>query len=160
MKLYPIMLKLAGKKVAIVGGGAIAYRKAAGLAETGADIVVISPQLHESFAALSVSWRNKRFEPEDITGAHLVFAATDDAAVNRQVAEAAADWQWVDVTSEQELSAFYVPAVVRRGDLVLAVSTSGASPALAKRVKQELEQQYGEEYVQIVQHYKHERKKR
>ncbi|GGE54605.1 NAD(P)-dependent oxidoreductase [Priestia taiwanensis] len=156
---YPAMLQLEGKRVVIVGGGKIGLRKAQGFAGTGAEVIVISPEIVERFNELTfITWEKKYFEPEDIKEAHLIFAATDDKEVNRLVKACANDFQWVDVVSEQSESSFHVPAVVRRGKLTLTVSTSGASPVLAKEIKQQLAKQYDERYASIVEEYKAKRK--
>jgi precorrin-2 dehydrogenase / sirohydrochlorin ferrochelatase len=155
---YPAMLRLKGKKVVIVGGGKIALRKAKGFTDTGATMTIISPQIVEGFHELPyVTWIQKKFESEDIKEAHLIFAATNDKEVNRFVKECANEFQWVDVVSEQEESSFHVPAVVRRGKLTLTVSTSGASPILAKEIKQQLAIRYDNRYVDIVQEYAEKR---
>lgn len=135
-KLYPLMFKLTGKNVVIIGGGRVALRKAQGLSVTGANVTVVSPEvLPELLALANVTWRQKRFEAQDIKDAHLVYAATDSREVNRAVAEAIQDWQWFNDTAEPENSNFYTPAVVRTPELTLSVSTEGRDPAGAKRIK-------------------------
>lgn len=138
-QLYPLMLKLAGKRVVIVGGGKVALRKAQGLAVTGASVTVVSPViLPELLALLNIEWQQKRFEPNDIKNAHIIYAATDSREVNQSVAHSIQDWQWFDDTSSPVDSNFYTPAVIRSPDLTIAISTEGRDPAKAKRLKHQL----------------------
>lgn len=150
---YPVMLQLRGRRCVIAGGGRVAERKVSGLIEAGADdVTVVSPQLTEQLEhwALSGKIRLERrlYIKSDTANAFLVFAATDNPAVNSQIAEDAKDaGALVGVMDQPEAGSFISPAAVRRGDLLIAVSAAGASPSLAARIKRELEQQYGEEYA-------------
>ncbi|MBD3917736.1 bifunctional precorrin-2 dehydrogenase/sirohydrochlorin ferrochelatase [Paenibacillus sp. PR3] len=150
--LYPIMLRLAGRRCAVIGGGKVAERKVAALMEAGADrIDVIAEQVTDTLAELGhsslVRIAQRPYEPADIQQAWLVIAATSDPVLNaRIVSEADALGIWANSASEGGEGSFVTPAVVRRGDLVIGVTTSGASPSLAARLKLELEQQYGDEY--------------
>jgi precorrin-2 dehydrogenase/sirohydrochlorin ferrochelatase len=146
---YPIALDLSGRRALVVGGGEVALRKARALADAGAHVRVVAPKLvagftedgrFECFAA--------RYEKGHLEGARIAVAATDDEAVNRQVAEdARAAGVLVNVVDRPELCDFIVPAQVRRGDLLIAISTGGAAPALAKRLRERLEKEFGPEYA-------------
>lgn len=137
--LSPLMVKLAGKQVVIVGGGRVALRKAQGLSVTSAKITVISPTILPEILTLpNVIWHEKRFTPEDIQSAHLVYAATNDKSVNQTIGESIQDWQWFNDTSQPEHSNFYTPAVIHATDFTISISTDGKDPAKAKQLKQQL----------------------
>ncbi len=151
MKFYPAYLDLRGRSCLIIGGGSVAERKALSLLEAGADITIISPLLSPKLTELSasgkISHRKKKFEEEDLFGAFLVIAAAGFREVNITVARACKERHMlVNVAVPPEESTFIVPSVVERGDLLIAISTSGASPGLSKKVRQELEKIYGPEY--------------
>jgi precorrin-2 dehydrogenase/sirohydrochlorin ferrochelatase len=151
MKTYPIFAIIEDKPCLVVGGGAVGERKVQDLLEAGARVTVLSPKLTPALAELAaadrISWRREEFTPEHLTGMALVMAATDDRRLNARVSAAAQErGLWVNVADDPELCTFIVPAQVRRGDLSLAISTGGASPALARKLRQELQQQFGPEY--------------
>lgn len=155
MDIYPLMLNLHNKEVIIVGGGQVAYRKAVGLHHCGAAITVISPQLHPELHALwetgEIRWDRKYFDPSDMTPtALLIIAATNNREVNARVAHSVSDHQLVNVVDQQALSNCHVPATLRRGKLSIAISTGGASPYLAKAIKEELADRFDETYEQFV----------
>ncbi|HET7176988.1 MAG TPA: siroheme synthase CysG [Gammaproteobacteria bacterium] len=144
MKLYPLFVDLHGRQVLVVGGGAVAERKAGALLAAGASVSVGSPTLNPQLGAWAAAGRlhhrEGRFTPEWLEGQWLVVSATDDPALNRQVAElAAARRVWVNVVDDRVLSSFHVPAVVDRAPLMVAISTGGAAPALAGLVRAHLE---------------------
>lgn len=151
---YPLLLDIDYKKVVIVGGGLVAAQKVAGLRATKADIVVVSPMLHESLEELAqqgvFTWKEKYFEPKDVDDAVLVFAATDNEQVNALVQESCQHWQLVNRTDNQQESDFITPATVRRGQLVVTVSTSGANPGLARKMKKDLDEQFDEVYADYI----------
>ncbi|ULL17876.1 bifunctional precorrin-2 dehydrogenase/sirohydrochlorin ferrochelatase [Paenibacillus sp. H1-7] len=155
---YPLMLDLQDKPCVIIGGGAVAERKAESLIEAGASVTVISPvcthklvQWAES-GVLEAVYETYRTQMPQVQRAVLVFAATDRPDINEAVRlEAEALGKLVNVADDAERSGFIVPAAVRRGRLLLAVSTAGASPAVARKVKQELEQSFGEEYGEYLE---------
>lgn len=154
-------MNLAGKTAVIVGGGKIALRKAKGLEGTGAKIMIISPSVIEGFGQLPhVTWKQKEFEAKDLEGAHLIFAATNKKEINNYVCQCAKDNQWVNDTSESKRSSFITPAVVRREKFIFAISTSGACPALAKELKQELEKRYDNQIGNVIEGYAERRKKK
>jgi len=152
MHSFPINLDLSGKSAVVVGGGPVAARKCAALLDAGARVTVISPKLGDRVGALAdngqVCHVARQFLPDDLQGAFLVFAATDDPEVNRAVALAAADRAVLaDIADAPALGSFTLPAVMRRGSLQIAVSTGGKSPALARQVRDRLAGMFGPEYA-------------
>jgi precorrin-2 dehydrogenase / sirohydrochlorin ferrochelatase len=149
--LYPILLDLTGKRCLVVGGGQVAERKVGRLLECGAAVEVVAPAATPGLEALADDGRIRLWRrparPEDVADAFLVFAATDDPAVNRALAGSArARGTLVNVADDPDACTFLVPAVFRRGDLTVAVSSGGGSPALAKRLRERLEATIGPEY--------------
>src|SRR4249919_3653947 len=147
--LFPLFADLRDRPVLVVGGGAVAARKVAALMAAGANVRVGAPELEPGLQALAESrrivHRTGRFQPWWLDSVWLVVAATDDAAVNRSVAEAAALRRLlVNVVDDAELSSFQVPAVVERGALQIAISSGGAAPMLARRLREQLETQLDE----------------
>ena len=147
---YPVMLDLDYKKVVIVGGGSVALQKVKSLLETKAVINVVSPALHPSLSEFAeeglLTWRQKCFEPGDLDGAVLSFAATDQEDVNEEVESAAQHWQLLNRVDGKGRRDFITPATVRKGPLIIAVSTSGASPAVARKISRELSSQFDHTY--------------
>jgi hydroxymethylbilane synthase len=138
--VYPIVLNMRGRLAVVVGGGPVAQRKIAGLLEAGATVRMIAPTATEELGQLGderkIAWEQKRFEPSDLQGAILVFAATDDPATNAVVVTAARERQiLVDDAADAELGDFATPAIHRSGPLTVAVDTGGASPSFALRVR-------------------------
>jgi precorrin-2 dehydrogenase / sirohydrochlorin ferrochelatase len=163
-KMYPIALKLDNRSCLIVGAGRVAERKVAALLETGADIQLIGPEAVDEIKALAaggkISWEKRVFGPGDTAGAFLVIAATGSAAINRMVYDdARKQGALINVVDEPALCDFFVPAVLERGHLQLAISTGGRSPALAGRIKQRLAGEFGpeyEDYLEIVGRFREE----
>lgn len=154
-KFYPMMVDLTGKRCLVVGGGTVAERKVALLVECGAEVEVVSPQATARLLALAssgrVHLRRRPVRASDLSGASLVVAATDDPQVNREVAERVKSaGGLVNVADDPAACSFLVPSVIRRGDLTIAISTGGGSPALAKKLRQRLEQTIGPEYEAFV----------
>jgi precorrin-2 dehydrogenase/sirohydrochlorin ferrochelatase len=155
-KWYPIHLNLTGRHCVIVGGGRIAARRIVELVEAGAKVTIISPQCHPDINRLAkeghVSITLRNYEGEaDLKNADLVFAVTNDEIVNRLITDDAGKLQIpMNHVGDSKLSTFIVPAVLRRGRLIMSVSTSGASPGLTKRIRNELTQYYGVEYELYV----------
>lgn len=151
---YPIMLNLTGKRVIIIGGGAVAARKAGTLLEANVEITVVSPELHEKMKEKlhhkNLIWKKKYFEPADLADAFLIIAATNQAAVNLQIYESINHHQLINMVNRPDLSNFIVPASLRRGKLTLAVSTSGAMPGLSRKIKQELEMKFDDIYEEYL----------
>lgn len=147
-KYYPILLSVRGRKCVVVGGGEVAHRKVSALRTAGARVTVVSPRFCRRLAAeKGVRLVRRRYSADVLEGALLVVAATDSPRTNRQVAgDAEARRVLVNVVDVPRLCSFIVPATVSRGSLCLAISTGGASPALAKRIREDLEHLYGREY--------------
>lgn len=150
-----ISLDMNEKQVVVVGGGTVAARKCLQLVRNQAHVTVIAPMLAPSMGRLVISGlvrhKARSFEPGDLSGAFLVYAATDDADVNRRVTEEAREnGLLVNSADDPSSSSFSSTAQVRRGGLTLAVATDGASPALARRIRRDLAKAYGREYAQAV----------
>ena len=151
MSLFPIFVKLPGRLVVVVGGGEIAAGKIEGLLRAGARVRVIAPEVHASFAepirCRKIEWLPRKCAAGDLDGATLVIAATSVRGVNASVfREAEARGILCNAVDDIENCHFYYGSIVQRGDLQIAISTNGKSPALAQRLRQELEQQFGPEY--------------
>jgi siroheme synthase-like protein len=141
---YPLVLRLAGRRCVVVGGGNVAARKVQPLIVGGADVTVVAPELSPDLKALvsagTIQAVRRPFEPADLAGATLAFAATDSREVNQAVAAAArARGVLVNVADDPAACDFTVPALVRRGEVVLAVSTGGRSPAFARFLREQLD---------------------
>jgi precorrin-2 dehydrogenase/sirohydrochlorin ferrochelatase len=133
---YPVMLDLAGVPVLVVGGGTIAARKVAGLLDAGAKVTVVAPMVLAELAAAVAEVRERAYESSDIDGHQLVMTATDVPEVNAAVArDARAAGLWVNSADDPENCTFILPAVTRRGPVVVAVGTDGSSPALARHLR-------------------------
>lgn len=152
--MYHIALDLKDKKVTIIGGGKVAYRKAWLLSQENCILTIIAPHFIKAFHSLDTNVHRiyKRYEKGDCKGSTLVFAATDDSLLN-EVIQQDCKMQHIlcNVVSDKTLSDFITPAQVSRGDLTLSVSTNGQSPTLAAAIKEELEVIYGEDYKQKVE---------
>lgn len=154
-EFYPITLRLSGRNVVVVGGGKVAERKVMGLLDTGATITVVSPQVTEKIRQFAndgkIRWLDKAVAAEDLKTALLIFAATDDSELNQKVKQAAKAHQLVTIADDREKSDFHVPAQMKRGKLNIAVSTGGASPILARKICQQLEEKFDEGYVSYLE---------
>lgn len=144
-RTYPVSLVLEGRRVLVVGGGAVATRKVEGLLPFDASISIVSPALTETLKALvdarRCTWRAGTYDASDLLDADIVFVATDDEAVNALAyREAAAAHLLINVADRPELCSFYLPSVLRRGKLSIAVSTEGSSPLTARKLRRELEE--------------------
>lgn len=153
MGLYPVGLELSGQSVLVVGGGAVAVRKIESLLEAGAVVTVVSPDLAPDLVALhsrnAVTWLKREYREGDVEGFTLVMAATNHEAVNRQVASEARSRRIpVNVAGQPDVGSFIVPAVVRQGALTMAIFTGGTSPMMARKLRAELQQQFGPEYAE------------
>jgi precorrin-2 dehydrogenase/sirohydrochlorin ferrochelatase len=155
MRYYPLFLKVEGRPVLVVGGGEVGARKVGTLLHCGARVGVVSselsPWLEERVREGTVALVGSHYQEGQLQGRFLVIAATDDAELNGRIARDAERRSLlcnvVDVPREGN---FIVPALVRRGALTLAISTDGQSPALARRIREELEERYGEEYGELL----------
>lgn len=144
------MLQLKNRCVVVVGGGKIATRRIATLLQLDVPIQVISPEVTEEIMRWQeqnrVHWRNKCFEPHDIKKAAIVIAATNDPRVNLQVYKAREEGQLINLVNRPDVSDFFFPAILHRGKLMMGVTTSGASPGLSRKIKNELAGMYREDY--------------
>jgi precorrin-2 dehydrogenase/sirohydrochlorin ferrochelatase len=155
-RYYPVMLDVEARRCLVVGGGSVAERKIGGLLEAGADVLVVSPTLTDKLSELALGGfirsEAREYRKEDLTDAILVFAATDSRSVNEKVAaEAKAAGIPVNTADRSEEGTFITPASFRRGKLVVAVTASGASPALSARIVKELETRYGDDYAFYIE---------
>jgi precorrin-2 dehydrogenase/sirohydrochlorin ferrochelatase len=151
VRTYPIQLDVRERPCLVVGGGRVAERKVRGLLAAGAAVTVVSPEATSALAQLAsaanIVWIPRGYRSADLDGMRLVIAATDQPAVNRQIAEDAhVRGVLCNVIDQPAAGDFTLPSVIRRGDLVLTVSTSGQSPALARHLRKALEGRFGNEY--------------
>ena len=136
----------------VVGGGTVATRKACKLLQAGAEVVVISPEVRPELLGMDVEVYDRAYEYGDLEGAYLAFTATDSRGVNAAVArEAKERGVCINVADRPSEGDFAVPSTLRRGGLQVAVSTGGASPTLAKRIREELEASFGPEWAGVVE---------
>ena len=150
--LYPIFLDLSGRRCVVVGGGEVSGRKARKLLQARAEVVVISPEVTPELESVATEVRRRPYEEGDLEGAYLVFAATDSRDVNAAVAgEAKGRGIPVNVADRPSEGDFALPSVLRRGRLQVAVSTGGASPTLAREIRDELEELFGPEWAGVVE---------
>ena len=152
MTLFPAFLKLRDRPVLVVGGGAIATSKIPSLLQAGARVTVVSPtltrELVQSVRNREIDWLPKAFEPEDLNGKFLVVAATSLRDLNESVYREADKRNILcNAVDDIDHCHFYYGSIVQRGDLQIAISTNGKSPALAQRLRKELEEQFGPEYA-------------
>ncbi len=150
-KLFPMFLKLSARHCLVVGAGAVAESKIASLLEAGGHVRVVAPQATaqvRTWSQLStVEWRQRAFEPSDLDGMFLVVAATSSTELHQRIfAEATRRGVLCNIVDVPALCDFYYPSVVQRGALQIAISTAGLSPALAQRLRKQLEDQFGPEY--------------
>ena len=153
---YPIFLDLADRPCLVVGGGPVAERKVESLLAVAARITVVSPTVTARLAAWTdegrIEHRAREYRADDLAGARLVFVATDEAAVTEAVAaDGRARGVWVNAADEPARCDFILPSVIRRGRLVVALSTGGASPAAARAIREELEGYLGEPHAVLVE---------
>ncbi|PGX83286.1 precorrin-2 dehydrogenase [Bacillus thuringiensis] len=148
--MYPLTVRVNEKRVVVIGGGKVAGFKIIPLLKQGADVVVISPELDANLVKLveekKIRWYQREYEKSDIKSAFLVVAASSDSILNEQVAEDAAENQLVNVITNPESGNVHFPAAIHCGLLNIAVSTGGASPKLAKKIRDEIANKYDETY--------------
>lgn len=154
MKYYPLFMNLEGRECLVVGAGAVAARKVRSLLECGAKVTVIGENPVPSLRRLEgerLKIRPRKFRSRDLRNYALVFGATDDAAVNSALYRESRRRELpVNVADQPDLCTFIVPSLHRRGDLSIAVSTGGKSPAVARAVREDLQERYGREYGELV----------
>lgn len=157
MKTYPIcLIALENKRSVVVGGGRIALRKTQGLIEAGASVTLISPEVEPELRKLaesdSIVWLPRKYIEGDLGNAFLVIAATNDPDVNHEIWEEAAKEEClINVVDDPKHSNFILPAVVKRGEIQVSISTGGSSPALARRLREDLEKIINPEYQQLAE---------
>ncbi|MGQ9455587.1 MAG: precorrin-2 dehydrogenase/sirohydrochlorin ferrochelatase family protein [Armatimonadota bacterium] len=153
MSYYPVVLDLTGKRCLVVGGGQVASRKVRSLVDAGALVRVVAREITPELNDVSgIELCIRDYEPGDARGFTLVFAATDNRELNRRVYEDAVECgALVNVVDDPELCSFITPAVVRRGPLMIAVTTCGRGPALSRKIREELEVRYGPEYAGLAE---------
>ena len=155
MPLYPVNLNIADRPCLVVGGGAIAARKVGSLLFCGARVRVVSPEAGEDIRQLAltgeIEWQQRTYRTGDLEGIFLAIAATDRPEVQRQISDEAAGLPvLLNSVDDPEACDFQVPSQLRRGDLLITVSTGGASPAFSKQIKDRLEAEFGWEYGAVV----------
>jgi precorrin-2 dehydrogenase/sirohydrochlorin ferrochelatase len=155
MALFPMFVKLEGRRCVVVGAGRIAIGKIATLLRAGAQVTVISPEAEATVRRYATRrrlvWRRREFLPSDVANAFLVIAASNSAATNQAVFRACTRRGVLcNAVDDPEHCDFFYPAVIRRGPLQIAISTAGCSPALARRLRRDLQQQFGPEYASWV----------
>lgn len=161
--IYPVALKLEGRLCVVIGGGTVALRKVESILEAGARVRLISPNVTPELQGLADEGRievvTRPYRSGDVEGAFLVISATNNTIVNREVAaECAARGILINSVDDPENCTFYVPASVRRGDLVISISTGGKSPMLARKIREQLEEQYGPlygAYLELIGQIRH-----
>ena len=160
MKVYPIFLNdLAGRRCVIFGSGHDADKKAKGLLDCDADVVVISPNLGEGLNRLfdqgQIAWRARDYQPGDLRGAFLAIATQPDSPLNQAIWQEAEERNvLLNAMDDVQHCSFVAGSVVRRGDLVISISTSGCAPAMAVRMREKLEREFGPEYDLFLSHMK------
>lgn len=153
--MYPLLLDLTGREVLVVGGGSVAERRVTGLLEAGARVTLVAPEATEALAELArdgrIAWAQREFQPPDVSGSALAFTATGIVEVDSAVAEAArASGIFVNSADDNARCDFHIPAVARRGDIVIAVGTGGSAPALAARLRDRFAAALGPEWERFA----------
>jgi siroheme synthase-like protein len=153
---YIACLKLTGRRCVVVGGGKIGLEKVEGLLVCGGDVVLVAPTAIPELERLaqegSIAWEQREYVPQDLEGTFMVIAATSDTDVNIRIYEDAEKRAMlVNVVDVPPLCNFILPAVFRSGPLAIAISTAGASPALAKRMRNQIAEEYGEPYARLAE---------
>jgi len=156
VRYLPIFLDIAGKPVVVIGGGEVALRKVEGLLDASARVTVVSPALHPELSRLVEEDRlrceQREYRRGDLEGYTLAFVASDDRSVNAAVArEAKERGVWINAVDDPANCDFVMPGVVRRGDFIVAISTSGGSPAMARKLREEIEAFLTEDYVLLLE---------
>lgn len=155
MRYYPVFLDMVGKPAVVIGGGRIALQKIEGLVEAGADVTVISPDIlptiDEYVKAGKVKHIRRVYKPGDLEGYVIAFAATDDGVNNAAVREEGRQRRvWVNAVDDPPNCDFIMPGIIRRGELIVAISTSGLSPAMARKAREQVEECLTEEDAALL----------
>jgi len=155
MRYYPVHIDINNRNCLVVGGGGVGTRKVKTLLDCGARVTVVSPevsqQLRELAASGDIILEERSYQSEDLNAVFLVIGATDDEKLNQQISSDADRFNTLcNIADRPEVCNFILPSIVHRDDLVITISTSGKSPALAKKLRQALENQFGEEYATLL----------
>ncbi len=155
MKYYPAFLRLAGRACLVVGGGEVGTQKVSALASAGAAVTVVSSLLSSELEAAAaqglITLHRRAYRQGDVHGFFVIVAATNDVAVQNQIAEdARAAGILINVVDRPELCDFIVPSILEQGDLLIAVSTCGQSPTMARRIREDLQSRFGPAYAQAL----------
>ena len=153
--VYIACLRLRGRRCVVVGGGEVGLEKVEGLLACGGEVVLVAPTAVPELERLaregSIAWERREYRREDLEGTFIVIAATSDTDVNIAIYEGAEERAMlVNVVDVPPLCNFILPAIVRQGSMAIAISTQGASPALAKRMKREISEQFGPAYAELA----------
>jgi precorrin-2 dehydrogenase/sirohydrochlorin ferrochelatase len=156
VRYYPVFLDIAGKPVVIIGGGEVALRKVEGLLDAGAQVTVVSPELYPELRGLveegRVRYEGREYRRGDLEGYALAFVASDDRSANAAVArEGRERGVWVNAVDDPERCDFIMPSIVQRGDFIVAISTSGGSPAMARKLREEMAGFLTDDYVLLLE---------
>lgn len=153
--MYPISLKIEGKPCVVAGGGKIAYFKLGPLLNAKAVVTVVSPiilpEIEKLYEEGKINVLRKEIEQADYSDAFLIIAATNDQSINRKIYENAKDTKLVNVVSDSEIGNFHIPATLTRGKLQISVATGGASPMLAKKIRDDLKETFDESYDEYLE---------
>jgi precorrin-2 dehydrogenase/sirohydrochlorin ferrochelatase len=155
MRYYPVNLDIQGRQCLVVGGGRVGARKVVALNHCGAVVTVVSPEVSPTIVQLAaektIVLKQRPYRSSDMDGMFLVIGATDDEMLNRQInADAEHRNLLCNIADRPEICNFILPAIVRRGNFVMAISTAGKSPAFAKHIRKRLETQFGPEYGVVL----------
>jgi len=155
MRYYPVSLDILNRKCLVVGGGSVGTRKVLTLLDCGAIVTVVSPDINEKLLELagngSITWKKRSYLTSDLDTIFLVIGASDDEELNRQISADAEKLNMLcNIADRPDVCNFILPSIVNRGDLVISISTSGKSPAFAKKLRKELEKQFGVEYIEFL----------
>jgi precorrin-2 dehydrogenase/sirohydrochlorin ferrochelatase len=155
MKYYPVNLDIRHQSCLVVGGGTVGTRKVKTLLGCGAKVTVVSPEVTNALLALAgehrISLEQRPYQASDLEGVFLVIGATDNMDLNRAIHhDARKQGKLCNIADQPDLCNFILPSVIERGDLIIAISTSGKSPAFAKKLRKQLEAQFGPEYAEFL----------
>ena len=155
MEYYPVNLDIKKQKCLVVGGGRVGTRKVLTLLDCGARVTVVSPDAREKLIELAnrgaITLEKRPYRETDLDGMFLVIGTTDDEELNHQISLAAEKLNMLcNIADRPQVCNFILPSIVSRGDLTISISTSGKSPALAKKLRIELEEQFGNEYADLL----------
>ncbi|KAB8138901.1 NAD(P)-binding protein [Gracilibacillus oryzae] len=155
MNKIPLMVDLSNKNILIIGGGTVAERRARRIYNKCKTITIISPAITDGMKALTeashVTWLNQKVMPTDLLKKDMIIIATNDPVINQMVLNSAPDHTWINATHAAEKGQIDFPLTLERGKLQIAISTGAASPILAKKIKNELDQSYPEDYANYVE---------